>query len=232
MSMPPAVLRGPTGSVLRDDHYGGVPPAREAVTEVLAAAVAALQAADVPYVVVGGLVTAAFSRPRTTDDIDLFVQPHHAAWALDVLAGAGFATERTDPMWLYKAWLDGVLVDVIFRSTGDIYLDDEMLARARLQDCRGTQARMVSAEDLLVIKAVSTTECGSHHWYDALGTIARTPLDWDYVVRRARQAGPRRVLSLLLYAESNDLAVPSDVVVELFAIVHPPSTAPPASVRS
>ena len=36
----------------RDDHYGGSPPPRETVTEVVAAAVTALQEADVPYVVV------------------------------------------------------------------------------------------------------------------------------------------------------------------------------------
>jgi len=219
-------VRGPAGSVPRDDHYGGSPPRRETVTEVLAAAIAALQDAEVPHVVVGGLVTAAFSRPRTTDDIDIFVQPEHAGAALDALDRAGFETERTDPMWLYKAWSEGVLVDVIFRSSGDIYLDEEMLARATWQDCRGTSTRMISAEDLLVIKAVTTTERGSHHWYDALGVIGRTPLDWEYVIRRARQAGPRRVLSLLLYAESNDLAVPSDVVEELFAMVHPPTPAP------
>jgi hypothetical protein len=40
-------------------------------------------------------------------------------------------------------------------------------------------------------------------------------------VRRARQAGPRRVLSLLLYAESNDLAVPAEAIESLFAAVHP-----------
>ena len=34
-------------------------------------------------------------------------------------------------MWLYKAWKDGVLVDVIFRSSGEVYLDDEMVAAGR-----------------------------------------------------------------------------------------------------
>jgi predicted nucleotidyltransferase len=204
-------------------HYGdGASPEREAVSSVLAAAVAALDAAGIPFVVMGGLVAATFARPRTTDDVDVFVQPEHAREALAALADAGFEVEETDPMWLYKAWRDGVLVDVIFRSAGEVYLDEEMLARAGVRDCRGTQARLISAEDLLVIKAVAATERGSHHWYDALGIIARSPLDWRYVLDRARQAGPRRVLSLLLYAESNDMAVPSDVVEDLFAIVHPP----------
>ena len=91
---------------------------------------------------------------------------------------------------------------------------------------QGVELRMVAPEDLLVIKAVATAEHGSHHWYDALGIIARNPIDWDYLVERARQAGPRRVLSLLLYAESNDMAVPAESVEKLFLIVHPrPETA-------
>jgi predicted nucleotidyltransferase len=216
--------QGPAGPMEARNHYGsGAAPERTTVTSVLAAAVSAIDEAGIPYVLMGGLVAAAFARPRTTDDIDVFVQPEHAREVLAALEAAGFQTEETDPMWLYKAWRDGVLVDVIFRSAGEVYLDDEMLARAGVRDCRGTTARLISAEDLLVIKAVAATERGSHHWYDALGIIARTPLDWRYVVERARQAGPRRVLSLLLYAESNDMAVPSDVVEDLFAIVHPPS---------
>jgi hypothetical protein len=53
------------------------------------------------------------------------------------------------------------------------------------------------------------------HWHDALSLIAVADLDWDYLVRRARK-GARRILSLLLYAQSNDLVVPPAVVRELF----------------
>jgi predicted nucleotidyltransferase len=213
--------RGPAGAMATSDHYPGDSPAREDVSRILAEAVQALDEKGVPYVVMGGLVAAAFARPRTTDDIDLFVKPEHAGEALEVLSAAGFDVEEHDPMWLYKAWKDGVLVDVIFRSSGEVYLDDEMLARAVTREARGVALKMVSPEDLLVITAVATAEHGSHHWYDALGIIARNTIDWDYLVERARQAGPRRVLSLLLYAESNDMAVPAEAVEQLFLIVHP-----------
>jgi predicted nucleotidyltransferase len=213
--------RGPAGVWAVSDHYPGEPPDSDDVTRILGEAIKALDAIDVPYLVMGGLVAAVFARPRSTDDIDVFVKPEHAGRALEALAGAGFEVEEHDPMWLYKAWKDGVLVDVIFRSSGEVYLDDEMVKRAVEGDCRGTPMRMISPEDLLVIKAVATAEHGSHHWYDALGIIARNPIDWVYLVERARQAGPRRVLSLLLYAESNDMAVPAEAVEELFAIVHP-----------
>ena len=138
-----------------------------------------------------------------------------------MLAGAGFRTEETDPHWIYKAFKHGVLVDVIFRSTGDLYLDDEMLRRADEQEHLGVSAPLVSPEDLLVIKAVAANEDSPQHWHDALSVIARCELDWRYLLLRARQAGPRRILSLLLYAESNDLAVPAEVIEELFEVVHP-----------
>ena len=208
------------------DHYAGASPSADDVTEVLAEVVKALDADGVPYLVMGGLVANAFARPRTTDAIDIFVMPEHARRALDALDAAGFEVEEHDPMWLYKAWKGGVLVDVIFRSSGEVYLDEEMMTRAVVKEVRGTELRMLSPEDLLVIKAVATAEHGAHHWYDALGIIARNPIDWDYLVERARQAGPRRVLSLLLYAESNDMAVPAESVEKLFLIVHPrPETA-------
>ena len=203
-------------------HYPeGEEPTDEDLQATFADTVEALAAAEVPYLLIGGLSASAFARPRITDDIDVFVRPDMARKVLQALAGAGFETEETDDRWLFKAFKRGVLVDVIFRSSGDVYLDDEMLERADMQEHWGVTAPLVSPEDLLVIKAVATTEHGSHHWYDALAVIARCPLDWAYLMRRARQAGPRRVLSLLLYAESNDLAVPAEVIEALFEVVHP-----------
>lgn len=79
----------------------------------------------------------------------------------------------------------------------------------------------MAPEDLLVIKAMVTAEGNQQHWYDAIAIISRCELDWDYLLRRARQAGPRRVLSLLLFAESSDLLVPSSAVLSLFDAVHP-----------
>ena len=41
---------------------------------------------------------------------------------------------------LFKGYKYGVLVDVIFRSSGEVYLDDEMVRRARAIDVRGIPA--------------------------------------------------------------------------------------------
>jgi predicted nucleotidyltransferase len=203
-------------------HYpGGEPPGPQEFALALAEVVEVLGQAGVPYVLMGGVGNAAVARPRSTDDIDVFVRPDDAGPALQALADAGFDTEEHDPHWLYKAWRYGVLVDVIFRSTGDIYLDEEMLQRSSEGCYKGQRGPVIAAEDLLVVKAVAASEATPHHWFDALGIVARCDLDWGYVLCRAKQAGPRRVLSLLLYAESTDLAVPAEVVETLFAVVHP-----------
>ncbi|MDQ3898054.1 MAG: nucleotidyltransferase family protein [Actinomycetota bacterium] len=199
----------------------GPPPDGREVDEgrfltVLSEAIAALEAKDIPYVLMGGLSSATFGRPRGTNDIDLFVRPESARLTLDALEAAGFRTEETDPLWLYKGFKDDILVDVIFRSTGDIYLDEEMLAHARVVDVRGCAARVIPPEDLLIIKALAAAEHMPHHWHDALGVITGSDLDWDYLVSRARRHGARRVLSLLLYAQSNDLGVPVKPVRALF----------------
>jgi predicted nucleotidyltransferase len=203
-------------------HYeAGSEPSDADIRKALEEVIAVLREAGIAFLLIGGMSAATFARPRITDDIDVFVRPDAARRALAVLAAAGFDTKEEDPYWLYKAWKYGVLVDVIFRSTGDLYLDDEMLDRGSEREYLGVTAPLLSPEDLVVIKAVASAEHSPHHWYDALAVIGRTQLDWDYLLSRARLAGPRRVLSLLLYAESTDLAVPAEIIEDLFEVVHP-----------
>ncbi|HEX6996772.1 MAG TPA: nucleotidyltransferase [Gammaproteobacteria bacterium] len=187
--------------------------------QVLGEVVAALEGAGVVYALMGGIASNRLGRPRWTHDIDVFVQPGMADAALDALAQAGFDTERTDPVWLFKAFKQGVLVDVIFHSTGGFYLDDEMIARSVERELMGHRVRLIAPEDLLVIKAAVHDERGPRHWHDALGVIGVNELDWEYVLRRARMA-PRRVLSLLVYAHSLDMAVPNQVVRDLYRQIY------------
>ena len=202
-------------------HYPeGETPSNADIELALAEAVQVVEEKGLPYLLMGGAGSVTFGRDRVTDDVDLFVRPEDAGRVLDVLGAAGFETTETDLAWLHKAFRHGVLVDVIFRSAGNVTLDDEMLRRGLRRAYRGTDARIMCPEDLIVIKAVATSEEATRHWYDALALVARCELDWDYVLRRSRETGPRRMLSLLLYAESNDLPVPAWVTESLFAIVH------------
>jgi predicted nucleotidyltransferase len=195
------------GEVTREDEP-------DVFAHVLGKVVRALEG-KISYAVFGSLVSDLFGRPGPSGDIDVLVRPGDADTALDALAEAGFTTERTDPSWIYKAFLDGVLVDVIFRVKGDIYLDDEVADHARVVQICGHEVRVIAPEDAAVIEAVSTEAQAVDHWYNAVGIVARTDLDWDYLLRRARHA-TRRVLSLLVYCDSTDVPIPSQVIGALF----------------
>jgi predicted nucleotidyltransferase len=186
---------------------------------VLALAVAALEEESIPYVLIGGVASSGLGRPRTTGDIDMFVRPSDAHRALDALSAHGFRTEETDPRWIYKAFKDAVQVDIIFNTVGGIYLDRAMLERAVDGLFEGQAVRFVPPEDLLIIKALVHDESTPRHWYDALGILAASDLDWDYLVDRSRRAR-RRVLSLLLYAQSLDIDVPNWVIRTLVSRIY------------
>ena len=182
-------------------------------------AVEAIEGAGIPYVVIGGLASSLLGRPRRTRDVDLLVKKDDAARALVALAAAGFATEETNPLWIFKAMRDDVQIDVIFWLKGDVYLDDEMLARARDEPVGDRTVKVIPPEDLIVVKAVIHDEQTPRHWHDALGVIADQELDWEYLFRRARH-GARRVLALLLYAQSNDLIVPDEAIRGLYETIY------------
>ncbi len=204
------------------DHYpDGDAPSQEVLLETLHDVVEALRDDGVDHLFMGGIGAYSHARPRVTEDIDVFVRPGDVPRVRSALERAGFDVAEHDPAWLVKAWKRGVLVDVIFRSTGDIYLDDEMLRRCWNGEYKGVVTPLIAPEDLLVIKALTAAEVNPQHWYDAIAIIARCDLDWAYLLQRARQSGPRRVLSLLLFAESSDLVVPSEAVTTLFEAVHP-----------
>jgi hypothetical protein len=186
--------------------------------EVLRDVVLALDEAKIEYALMGGIAANVRGDQRSTHDIDVFVKPAQADKALESLGCRGFNTEKTDPRWLYKGFKNNVMVDLIFKSSGPVYLDDEMYARSTVAEFNGTTVRTLCPEDLFVIKALVLNEHSlgldehcMRHLNDLLGLLRVSEMDWSYLIRRAR-FGPRRVLSLLLYAQSLDLLVPNHVI--------------------
>jgi len=195
------------GAACHEGSTGGI----DALTEVMSEAVRSLEKSAIDYLLIGGQASALLGRPRCSSDIDLLVAPEDAPPALEALAQAGFSTERVNPHWLYKAFRNGVLVDLLFKVRGEIYLDDEMLRRSTIRRFRGTHVRVVPPEDLIVMKAIVHDEETPRHWGDALAILPVAELDWEYLLLRAQRA-PRRMLSFLCYAASVDLVVPRDVM--------------------
>lgn len=195
------------------------PTEEDVFRSVLGDAVDAIEGAGLRYVLIGGVGSAALGRPRWTHDIDFFVTPVDADAVLTALGHAGFSTERTNEHWIYKATRNDIVADIIFRTVGDIYLDDEMIQRAVRADFLGVRAFVAPPEDQIVIKAIAHDEQSARHWNDALALIADCTVDWEYLLTRAMR-GARRVLSLLVYAQSNDLIVPTWVIDRLYRHIY------------
>src|SRR4051812_44544045 len=98
------------------------PELADRFNHVLGETVEAMQESGIRYVFIGGIASGGLGRPRSTHDIDIFVKPEDAQLTLQALNKHGFRTERTDPSWLYKGFKENILVDVIFKSKGEIYL--------------------------------------------------------------------------------------------------------------
>jgi predicted nucleotidyltransferase len=208
-------------AVLEPISFEGQTVPEEVFLEVTDQALRALEKAGVRYGLMGGVASAVYGRPRWTHDLDVFIRQIDTDTVLSALEDAGFATQRTDDFWIYKGIKHGVLVDLIFRAKGDIFLDDEMISRLVDADFKGVSAKLISPEDLITIKAIIHDEATPRHWHDALAIIAAQDLDWEYLARRARH-GVRRVLSLLLYALSVDLHVPESAVRRIYETVYEP----------
>jgi predicted nucleotidyltransferase len=199
--------------------------------KILFEAVDIMEESQIPYALIGGFAVKSLGRPRITHDIDFFVRPDDAERTLQVLEAKGFTSQKRDPFWLFKAWKENILVDVIFKSSGDIYFDEEVQAHVRRTLFLGKYLNAISPEDFLVIKAAAHQEHNPHHWHDALAVLKQGNLDWDYLLRRAKHA-PRRVLALLIYGQSNDIAVPNDIIKKLYrSVFEAPSYVPEVIVH-
>jgi predicted nucleotidyltransferase len=186
---------------------------------ILFEAIDIVESNNIPYALIGGVAVKSLGRPRVTHDIDLFVRPDDANKVLEVLEKKGFTSQKRDPFWLFKAWKGDILVDVIFKSSGDIYFDEEVRSHVRRMPLLGKHVNSISPEDFLVIKAAAHQEHNPHHWHDALAVLKQGNLDWEYLLKRAKHA-PRRILSLLIYGQSNDIAVPNEVIKKLYRTVY------------
>jgi hypothetical protein len=127
------------------------------IKESLKRAAGALNAADVPFVLGGGLAVWARGGPATSHDLDLMVKPEDAARALEVLEEAGMRSEKPPEGWLFKAWDGEVLVDLIFKPVGQP-VDETLFERAEELEVNAVPMLVMGVDDVLVTKLKALDE--------------------------------------------------------------------------
>jgi predicted nucleotidyltransferase len=188
-------------------------------SDVLSEAIDIVEGEGIGYVVGGSLASIHWGRPGSHGDIDVMIAPPDAKRLLKAFDAAGYDTEVTFDQWLYKARKNDITVDLIFEMENAMYVDEQMIEHGSIEDVHGVRLRLMGPEDFVVSQALSTAEDTPDYWYNALSVLARPDLDWDYLVERAAN-GPRRVLSLLVFAQSDDRAVPEIAIRGLFDTIY------------
>jgi predicted nucleotidyltransferase len=165
--------------------------------DTLKRSAAALQDAEVPFALGGGLACWARGGPETEHDIDYMVRPEDAQKALDALQEAGFKTEKPPENWLYKAYDGDVLIDVIFDPQGGP-VNDGVLERAEELEVQAVRMQVMTLEDVMVTKLLALREHEVD--YDSVLEVARSlreQIDWDDVRERTSDSPYARAFFFL-----------------------------------
>ena len=150
----------------------------DALMETLKLAVATLRRAELRFLLGGSFAAWARGGPEPQKDLDLMVAPADAEAALGALAEAGMRAERPPEEWLYKAWHDDVMIDLIFCPAG-LELSDEAFARGDWIPVMSVNTPVMALVDVLTTKLHALDEHSLD--YTQLLGIARSlreQIDW------------------------------------------------------
>ena len=149
--------------------------------------VAALNAADVPFLIGGAyMVEVCGGVSRSTKDFDLYVRPKHVKAALRALARAGYKTELTFQHWLAKGTYKGDIVDLIFRAgNGLCEVDDSWFDRARDDELLGVPVKLCAPEEMIWMKAyIMERERFDGADIAHILRCCAADIDWQHLVHR------------------------------------------------
>jgi predicted nucleotidyltransferase len=166
----------------------------EAFTTLLDAmkrAAAVLRDNQVPFALAGGLAVYARGGPATEHDVDFIVREEDAEHALELLAGAGFRTERPPEGWLYKAYDDdtGSMIDLIFSPNRMPEVVPEILERAEEIEVYAITLNVMTVTDVLATKLLTLKE-HEVDYEDVLEITrnCREQVEWDLLRERTERS--------------------------------------------
>ena len=125
--------------------------ARAALQDGLRLTAVALSQADIPYALCGGYAAWARGAPEPEHDADFVIREGDVDRAKAAIAAAGLELRDPAEDWLFKAYHQGQLVDVLFRMCGEA-VTDEMFARSDTLEVLAVRMPVMEATDVLSAK--------------------------------------------------------------------------------
>lgn len=162
-----------------------MPDDRDALQEGLKLAAVALGQAQIPYALCGGYAAWARGAPEPSHDVDFVIREQDVDHARKALAAAGLDLLEPPEDWLFKAYYQGALVDVLFRMVGEP-VEDEVFERADVLEVCAVRMPVMSATDNFSSKLRVMNE----HYCDfarllPVARALREQIDWEQVRKDA-----------------------------------------------
>jgi len=167
--------------------------------EALKRSASALKADAVPFALAGSYALWVHGAPESVHDVDLVVAEPSVEQAAESLGQAGFRVERPPEDWLFKAYLDDAMVDVLHRLNG-IPVNDDFLERAEFTEVLGLRIPVLPPTEVILTKLQALTEryCDFGRLLPPVRAV-REQLDWPRLV--AETSDNPFAASFLLLAE-------------------------------
>ena len=185
----------------------GVDGSQDALREALKRTAVALKKADVPFALTGGYAVWARGGPEPDHDVDFLVAYDDVEQAEQALRADGLEVVHPPEDWLFKAYLDGAMVDLIHRHSGG------PAQRATVEDADvfevlSVEMPVLSATEVVVQKMLALDE----HYCDFGAVIPvvralREQIDLGRV--RAETAQSPFAAALLVLLERLDVVPPA-----------------------
>jgi hypothetical protein len=156
---------------------------REALRAALKQAASALKAAGVPFALGGSYALWVHGGPEGEHDVDIVVPEERTEVAADCLEAAGLRVERPPEDWLFKAYWQGAMVDVLHRLGGHP-VAEELVTQAEEYQVLGLWIPVLPVTEVIVYKLLALSE----HYADFGALLphvraVREQIDWDRIRR-------------------------------------------------
>jgi len=149
-----------------------------ALRRALKRSASALKRDGVPFALAGGYALWVHGAPEPDHDVDLAVVEGAVEAAAESLRADGFRVERPPEDWLFKAFAEDAMVDVLHRIQG-VPVTPELLATAEEHELLGLRIPVLPPTPIMVAKLQSLSE----HYCDFTTLLPsfralREQLDW------------------------------------------------------
>jgi hypothetical protein len=201
-------MRRKVATIPTSDTDESPDPDRDALRDSLKYSASLLKEAKIPFALGGSYALWVHGAPEGAHDVDLVVAESEVEAAAACLGAGGFEIERPPEDWLFKAYRNGAMVDVLHRLGGDP-VDEALIDSAVEGEVLGLRIPVLPATEVMIHKLGALSE----HYADFAALLpharaVREQLDWKRL--RAHNEGRPFAEAFLFLAERLGLVPEED----------------------